>query len=1012
MAWLLIGVLALVMVVAFIVRERRYLASTREHAEQAERLRTTLASIGDGVLTTDHNGLVTGMNAVAESLTGWKSKEAIGQHLDNVFQIVNEETRHQVHNPAKKAIAEGAIVGLANHTVLIAKNGKELPIDDSAAPIRCAKGEVVGCVLVFRDVTERRRAERTAQSLAAIVESSDDAIIGKDINGVIHSWNQAAEQLFGYSAAEVIGQPIAMIAPPDRVNEMPKILARLKKGERIEHFDTVRRAKNGRLIPISLSVSPIRDKEGRIVGASKIIRDVSERKQAENALREEKARLHATLTGIGDAVIVTDSKGCITLMNPVAQDLTGWKEEAVNRPLEGVFQIINEKTRQSVENPVLRVLKEGAIVGLANHTVLIAKSGTERAIDDSAAPVKDAQGRVVGAVLVFRDITKRRRAEQQLADHAARIESIVNHVIDGIIAIDENGIVEAFNPAAQKLFGYQAEEVIGRNVRMLMPEPFHAEHDGYLANYLRTGQAKIIGIGREVRGHRKDGSTFPMDLAVSEFWSSNRRHFTGIVRDISDRKRAEEALRESQQNELERADELEAILRATPTPMWIAHDPQCHRITGNPAAAAFLGLPEETNVSSSASPGHDPNKLGYRQYDGDKPIPADELPMQRAAKGELVSDTELKLVFDDGRVLYIYGNAAPLLDRDGKVRGCVASSADITRLKQAEATIQSLNAQLANDVQALTRLHELSTRMVAAEDYSHLLDEILNAAVELTSADMGNIQLLEDGALKIVAQRGFESPFLEFFRTVRDGSESSCGAAMHKRERVIVEDVANSPIFAGTPALEVMLAAKAFAVQSTPLITRSGRVLGMFSTHFHKPHKPHDRELRLLDLLGRISADLIENMQTGAELAVALSKAEKAEALLRDADRRKDEFLATLAHELRNPLAPLRNALELLNQGDGDGALIQEAQGVMRRQIGHLVRLVDDLLDISRISKGKLQVRKERVELAEVINAAMEVSRHLIESSAHELTVTFPTTADTCSCRRNPAGSGVRQPAQ
>jgi PAS domain S-box-containing protein len=204
-----------------------------------------------------------------------------------------------------------------------------------------------------------------------------------------------------------------------------------------------------------------------------------------------------------------------------------------------VFYIVNEKTRKAVESPAIRALREGVIVGLANHTVLIRKDGKERPIDDSAAPIRDAQGHVLGCVLVFRDITERRRAEQELADEKARLESIVNHAIDGIIAIDENGTVDAFNPAAERVFGYRAEEVIGQNVKMLMPRPFHTEHDGYLANYLRTGQVTIIGIGREVQGRCKDGRVFPMDLAVSEFRLGNRRYFTGLVRDITERKRTE-----------------------------------------------------------------------------------------------------------------------------------------------------------------------------------------------------------------------------------------------------------------------------------------------------------------------------------------------------------------------------------------------------------------------------------------------------------------------------------------
>jgi PAS domain S-box-containing protein len=259
-------------------------------AEERERLRTTLASIGDAVISTDALGRITNMNAVAESLTGWKMEEAAGQQLDSVFRIINEKTRAPVRDPATRAMKEGIIVGLANHTVLIAKGGTELPIDDSAAPIRCAKGEIVGCVLVFRDVTERRKAETAARYLASIVESSDDAIISKDINGVITSWNRGAERLFGYTAAEAIGRPIGIIAPLDRAGEMPALLARIRQGERVDHFDTVRRAKDGRLVPISLTVSPIRDADGEIAGASKIARDISERIQAEESLRQADRR--------------------------------------------------------------------------------------------------------------------------------------------------------------------------------------------------------------------------------------------------------------------------------------------------------------------------------------------------------------------------------------------------------------------------------------------------------------------------------------------------------------------------------------------------------------------------------------------------------------------------------------------------------------------------------------------------------------------------------------------------
>ncbi|HEV8068419.1 MAG TPA: PAS domain S-box protein [Planctomycetaceae bacterium] len=273
----------------------RTILQARKRAEEelrkrSEWLRITLASIGDAVISTDAEGRVTFMNGVAESLTGWMQSEAAGRPLAEVFQIVNEGSREPGANPALRALREGTVVGLANHTILIARDGTERFIDDSAAPIRDDLGAAVGAVLVFRDVTERRKAEEAQARLATIVDSSQDAIISKTLDGVIRSWNAGAERLFDYTAHEAIGQPITLIIPPDRRDEEYEILARISLGERIEHFETVRVSKQGRLIDISLTVSPIRDRDGRIIGASKIARDITDRKRVDKALEEANQR--------------------------------------------------------------------------------------------------------------------------------------------------------------------------------------------------------------------------------------------------------------------------------------------------------------------------------------------------------------------------------------------------------------------------------------------------------------------------------------------------------------------------------------------------------------------------------------------------------------------------------------------------------------------------------------------------------------------------------------------------
>jgi len=260
-----------------------------ELRQQRKWFDVTLASIGDGVITADVQGNVTMLNPVAEQLTGWTSAEAIGRPLTEVFQIVNEETRAEVENPALKAIAQGVIFGLANHTLLITKDGREISIDDSGAPIR-AGGKTLGAILVFRDITERRRAEQARALLAGIVDSSEDAIVSKSLEGIITSWNHSAERMFGWTAPEAIGQAIYIIIPPELRDEEAMILSRLRKGQRIEHFETIRMTKDGHRLNISLTVSPVRDKHGHIIGASKIARDITDRVRAE----EERAMLLAS----------------------------------------------------------------------------------------------------------------------------------------------------------------------------------------------------------------------------------------------------------------------------------------------------------------------------------------------------------------------------------------------------------------------------------------------------------------------------------------------------------------------------------------------------------------------------------------------------------------------------------------------------------------------------------------------------------------------------------------------
>ena len=265
----------------------------QELREREAWLKTVMSSIGDAVITTDLEGRVTLINPVAQEMVGWTEAEAEGRPLMEVFRIINDQTRQPSENPIVKVLREGPSAGLAIHTLLVAGDGRETPVEDSAAPIKDEHGNVIGVVLTFRDITERKRDEAGMAQMSAIVESSDDAIISKDLNGIITSWNKGAEKLFGYTAAEVIGKPVTVLIPPGRMDEEPYIIERIRRGETVDHYETVRRRKDGSEIDISLTVSPIRDKSGKVIGASKIARDIGDRKrieiEREELLRRESA---------------------------------------------------------------------------------------------------------------------------------------------------------------------------------------------------------------------------------------------------------------------------------------------------------------------------------------------------------------------------------------------------------------------------------------------------------------------------------------------------------------------------------------------------------------------------------------------------------------------------------------------------------------------------------------------------------------------------------------------------
>lgn len=269
-------------------------------SDTQEALVITLASIDAGFIATDREGRVSRMNSVAERITGWTQNEALGRPIVEVFVREDRPLEYLNANPVDIMLEVGITIDTVHRVTAIAAGGERTPLEVKAALTYAPDGAVRGLAMVFRDMSKLDQAAAKASELASIVESSYDAIIAKTLDGRITSWNRAAQALFGYSPEEAIGQSITMLIPSDHMAEEARILEQLAAGVRVDPFETVRLRKDGSLVDVSITISPLRDDQGRIVGASKIVRDVSQRKVAE-ALRLKGQRLEAENRQIQEA---------------------------------------------------------------------------------------------------------------------------------------------------------------------------------------------------------------------------------------------------------------------------------------------------------------------------------------------------------------------------------------------------------------------------------------------------------------------------------------------------------------------------------------------------------------------------------------------------------------------------------------------------------------------------------------------------------------------------------------
>jgi len=391
--------------------------------ESEDRTRAIFESSLDALITMGADGLVQDFNPAAEKTFGYTQAQALGRPVADLIIPPRLRESHKVGLRRYLETGEASVIGRRVQMPALRADGSEIPVEFSIAVTR-RPGHPPLFTAYLRDISDRQRSERATAHLAAIVASSDDAIVSKNLQGVVTSWNRAAERLFGYRAEEMIGRPVTLIIPADRQDEERRILEEISHGRTVEPYETIRRRKDGSDVHVALTVSPLFDTHGKVIGASKIARDITPRVEQERALKESRERLRhalayqeAVINNMGEGLYTVNRHGLVVSMNQAAEQLFGWsKEELLGLKMHDVTHY---KHRDGTPFPIhecaeLQVLQNGT--SLINHQdVFVRKDGTCFDVVYSAMPIRAGE-EIAGLVVVFRDVTEEKKAEQALRD--------------------------------------------------------------------------------------------------------------------------------------------------------------------------------------------------------------------------------------------------------------------------------------------------------------------------------------------------------------------------------------------------------------------------------------------------------------------------------------------------------------------------------------------------------------------------------------------------------------------
>jgi PAS domain S-box-containing protein len=604
---------------------------------------TLLASIvnstDDAVDSKTLDGTITSWNPAAEKMYGYTAEEILGKHIS----MLSHPDRPEEMDEILEKIRRGARVE-HYETVRVRKDGRRISISLTVSPILDGSGKVVGVSSIARHITQRAGATL----LASIVNSSDDAIDSKTLDGTITTWNPAAERMYGYSADEILGKNISMLSHPDRPEEMDEILERIRTGERVDHYETVRVRKDGRRISISLSVSPILDDSGKVVGVSSIARDITERRGASTTL------LASIVNSTDDAIDSKTLDGTITSWNPAAEKMYGYTLEEI---LGKNISVLSHPDRPEEMPEILEKIRTGKRVE-HYETVRIRKDGRTISISLTVSPILDEGDNVVGVSSIARDITERKRADEQLRAASQYARSLIEASLDPLVTISPEGKITDVNEATIKVTGITRQRLIGTDFSDYFTEPEKA----------REGYQQVFSLGSvtdyPLTIRHKDGRLTDVLYNASVYKDAEGK-VLGVfaaARDVTAQKQASQYAR--------------SLIEASLDPL-VTISPEGKITDVNEGSIKVTGVLREKLIGTDFSDYFtEPEKAreGYKQV---------------FAKG-FVTDYPLTIRHKDGKLTDVLYNASVYKDAGGNVLGVFAAARDVTAQKQASQYARSL----------------------------------------------------------------------------------------------------------------------------------------------------------------------------------------------------------------------------------------------------------------------------------------------------------------------------------